>query len=206
MSPVAVDVRLPGDEAVLRACNGLGWGWLDGLMRLASARWFGVALVVLGALWLFLRFRPRAGWAVAQLVASVGVVDFLGHTLLKPFWARQRPCHAMADGVRLLVEVSPTSFSFPSLHAANAFAAAVALWCLDRRAGRVALPVAALIALSRVFVGVHWPSDVVVGGIYGAAVAYGLDWLGRRTWRPRAQTGSVGNGSAMGTGALPGER
>lgn len=202
----AVDVRLPGDEVVLRACNGLGWDWLDAVMRLASERWLGVALVVVGALWLLFRFRPRAGWAVAQLVASVGLVDFLGHQALKPFWARQRPCHAMADQVRLLVEVSPTSFSFPSLHSANAFAAAVALFLLDRRTGWLAFPVAGLIALSRVFVGVHWPSDVLAGALYGSAVAFGLDWVGRRTWRPGAQTGSVGTGSAIGTGAPPGER
>jgi undecaprenyl-diphosphatase len=58
----------------------------------------------------------------------------------------------------------------PSLHAANAFAVATLITALVPRAGRVTYPVAALIALSRVGVGVHWPSDVAVGSLFGLTV------------------------------------
>ena len=68
----------------------------------------------------------------------------------------------------------------PSLHAANAFAVAVALSLWRPKLAWVALPLATLIAASRIGVGVHWPSDVLVGACYGSAVGSGLYFVVRR--------------------------
>ncbi|MDH6593948.1 undecaprenyl-diphosphatase [Variovorax sp. TBS-050B] len=83
---------------------------------------------------------------------------------------------------------------FPSLHAAGTFAAAFSLWCLPRRAPmRAALAVAAVVAWSRVFLGLHFPLDVVVGAMLAAVVAIAVERgvsrplnLALRAWmRPR---------------------
>jgi undecaprenyl-diphosphatase len=83
---------------------------------------------------------------------------------------------------------------FPSLHAAGTFAAAFALWCLPRRGPMfAALAIAAVVGWSRVFLGLHFPTDVVVGAMLAALVSIGVERcvarplnLALRAWmRPR---------------------
>lgn len=129
----------------------------------------GLALVVAA----YAGHRPdwiRHAWrTVIVAVVAVLVADFLASSLLKPCLHRPRPPYALPD-VRLLVQVGP-SFSFPSSHAVNTAAVATAL---SRAYGWWALPAlayAALIAYSRVYVGVHFPLDVVAGAVLGVGVA-----------------------------------
>lgn len=71
-------------------------------------------------------------------------------------------------------------WSFPSNHAAIAAAAAVAILLTDRRLGAVAVPAALLMAASRVWIGVHYPHDVLIGLVTGALVALPLTVAARR--------------------------
>ena len=73
--------------------------------------------------------------------------------------------------------------SMPSLHSANAFAVATVTALLVPRAGWVTYPLAALIAISRVGVGVHWPSDILAGAVIGSVVGWVVVRLARR-WMP----------------------
>ncbi|WP_098956976.1 phosphatase PAP2 family protein [Pseudonocardia sp. N23] len=82
---------------------------------------------------------------------------------------RARPCAAMPDAQVLLP--CSTDYSMPSDHAVIAGALVVGLWILQRRLGVVAAVLALLLAFSRVYVGVHYPTDVAVGLLFGAAVA-----------------------------------
>ena len=116
--------------------------------------------------------------AVAIAAAAVPLADSLGDWL-KLLIARPRPCQAL-DGVRLLVRC-PSSFSLPSSHAITSFAGAVPLSFLTRpflaTGWRIApLVIAALVAFSRVYLGVHYPSDVFAGTLLGAAVSGGMCW------------------------------
>lgn len=122
-------------------------------------------LVLLGALWMQ---RKRGLIALLALALTVGAADQLSAKILKPVFARQRPSVVVAEshpffGVR-------GSYSFPSVHATNSFAAALVLDAVfpGLRAGF--LVVAALVSYSRIYVGDHWPSDVVAGALLGAFV------------------------------------
>jgi undecaprenyl-diphosphatase len=112
--------------------------------------------------------RPRAAAGVWQMALAILIASQLTDHVLKPAVGRGRPFTAVMD-VRVIAE-RPDTHSFPSGHAANAFAGALALGRVWWRRGRVALwLLAATIAFSRVYVGVHYPLDVLGGAIVGLA-------------------------------------
>ncbi|HZB23111.1 MAG TPA: phosphatase PAP2 family protein [Gaiellaceae bacterium] len=109
---------------------------------------------------------------VFLLVAATSVVASLVNAVLKYAVGRQRPPSIVLDPEPLM-EV-PTTSSFPSGHAMSSFACA---FVLARLAPRLAIPsfvLAALIAISRVYVGVHYPLDILVGAVLGVLLATAL--------------------------------
>ena len=76
----------------------------------------------------------------------------------------------------------------PSSHAANSFAAVIVFWNLDRRLGLGMLCVAILVSLSRSYLGVHYPGDLLVGAALGAGAGYGIVRLRDRIFRSRSRS------------------
>lgn len=158
--------------------KGLQNGVLDIIMPFVTdnAKLLFLPLVV----WLLVKERSKA-WPVIIIAAvSVAFADGSGH-VLKNLFARERPCSAL-EQVHLLVGCG--GLSFPSNHAANTFAFATAFWFLRRNtAGFLCVIVASLVGFSRVYVGVHYPFDVVGGALLGTTAAYGTIHLYR--WASR---------------------
>lgn len=125
--------------------------------------------------------RPATRRAVAWLFASQLAVSAVG-SLLKAIVGRSRPCDALSWCSAVLVD-SPGGGSFPSGHAAGAFAFAAFATTLDARLAIPAFPIAALIASSRCVLGVHYPSDVLAGAALGLLLGYGFARLCRRAER-----------------------
>lgn len=130
--------------------------------------------------------RRRAVLPIAQLAAAIGLADSLGARVLKPWFGRMRPSFALTEPLVRVLSPAANVGSMPSLHSANAFAMATVVTLAIPRAGFVAVPLATLIALSRVGVGVHWPSDVLAGALYGAGVGATIVFLSRRVLQRRA--------------------
>ncbi len=150
---------------------------LDAVMPFITEEEHWIAPIVLGVLALVVfggrKGRITAALAVVILVFSDQIVNFV----IKPLVGRDRPCYTL-EHVRLLIS-QPHSRSFPSSHAANT-AAMACLFCV--RHGRWGWPVAFIafcIGLSRIVVGVHYPSDVAVGFLAGVLIA----WAVLRVWR-----------------------
>jgi len=105
----------------------------------------------------------RVVWAGAGALAALGINQIVGSLVDRP-----RPYAALTD-VHLLVSRT-TDFSFPSDHAVTAGAVAAGLLLASRRLGAVASVLAVLMAAARVYVGTHYPGDVLAGLLLGGAV------------------------------------
>lgn len=132
-----------------------------------------------GFLWLLTSvfFLCRKGTRRRGLCMACAVTaGFLfGEVLLKNVVCRERPFQAFPDFTPLLI-APPSGFSFPSGHSCSSFAAATVLLCFSKKWGVPALIMAALIAFSRVFLFVHWPTDVLCGALLGTAFGLLTYW------------------------------
>ena len=122
-----------------------------------------------GMIWILIAFlcilRPSTRRCGISMLSALLLSLLIGNCLIKPLVARPRPFQQYADLVPLIAP--PGEFSFPSGHSSSSFAAATALFMHHRKAGTAALILAALIAFSRLYVCVHFPSDVLCGSLLG---------------------------------------
>ncbi len=153
----------------------------DVVMPWLSGNRLFVPLVLLAAAGLIWRGRGKAAWFLLLLALAVGVTDGLVCNTLKHALGRVRPCAAL-ENVRLLVGCGGSG-SMPSSHAANWFAVAMVAFLFHRRSWRVVLPLAVAISFSRVYNGVHYPSDVLAGAILGAGTGFAVVFMLNAAWR-----------------------
>jgi len=150
----------------------------DLVMPVITSDWLLRVLYALAAVLLLIFGNAKLRWAALFSVLVLIVTDQLSAGLLKPLIGRLRPCHVL-ENINLLVDCGGGK-SMPSSHAANAFGQAVLFAMLYRRWAWPLLVFAALIAISRVFVGVHYPFDILVGAIIGAAAGYVGAWTAHK--------------------------
>src|SRR5207302_802867 len=136
--------------------------------RLAGHPLFIPAALIAGILFVCKGGR-RGRLFVLFLVLAIALGDGLVCNTIKKLVARPRPGIALADTRPLLG--STLSGSMPSSHAANWFGAAMVGFVFYRRSWLLMVPIAATISFSRVYDGVHYPSDVIAGAILGAGCA-----------------------------------
>lgn len=128
--------------------------------------------LILGLTYRRYQWRGLGVLFLAVLITSFG--DALSSEFLKPLFARTRPEFSELSFEIFLRRPSEGSFSFPSSHALDAFALASFISVFSRGAGWVLSGIAALVAYSRIYCGLHFPSDVIFGAIFG--IAWGLAW------------------------------
>lgn len=159
--------------------------WLTPAMKavtfLGEIGWFWIALAAV-----LCCFRPTRRAAVAAAVALL-LSLLVNNLFLKPLVDRTRP-YEVVEGLVNLVP-PPGDASFPSGHAGASFAASTAMAPhLKRRWGICLIALAALIALSRLYLGVHFPTDVAAGALIGTALGMAgsrLSWRFPERWFER---------------------
>lgn len=127
----------------------------------------GLLWIILGLILVFIPKYKKAGYCVL-LALLINLI--ICNITLKPLFARVRP-YEYVEGLRLLIE-KPHDFSFPSGHSAASFAAATAMHFNFKKWGIPFLVIAFLIAFSRLYLHVHFPSDVIFGILLGILSAY----------------------------------
>src|SRR3954451_17508695 len=164
------------DFQIYKAVNDSGPHFLHGVFRFMANDLVAVIVVLVALLFLIpwrtqLLERRRAAVAAT---AAAGLALLIAQPIANAI-DRARPFVDHPTQSHLLVGRS-TDPSFPSDHATGAFAIAVAIWLYDRTIGTVFLAVAVLMGFARVYVGVHYPGDVLGGAILGGLVALLLRW------------------------------
>ena len=133
--------------------------------------------VLIGLLALIVRGGKRGKIAAVLVLIAASATDATVVEIIKPAIGRLRPSHALEDTINLLVPRGGR-YGFVSAHAANIFAGTTVLSYFYKQWKKPLLFLAFSVALSRVYVGVHYPGDVLFGGLFG----YGMAWLVITLW------------------------
>ncbi len=172
-----MDWILQLDTRLFLSVNGLHSGTWDGIMWWISGKttWWPFYLLLIG----FLGWKRK--WQLLPIILFIGLVITLADQtsvhLFKNVFQRLRPCHepSLEGLVHLVNNKCGGQFGFISSHAANSFGVAVlvSLWIRKQWFTAIMIVWAVLIAYSRVYLGVHYPLDVFIGGLWGV----GCGWL-----------------------------
>jgi undecaprenyl-diphosphatase len=152
--------------------------WLDTLLPIwrEANTWLPLYLFLI--LFVVINFPSKAFSWILTAIITFAISDQLSSSLLKPFFARLRPCNdpELVGMVRLLLPNCGSGYSFTSSHATNHFAFAVFIFIsMGQVLGKwkwVFLFWAGSVAYAQVYVGVHYPIDVLVGGLLGTLIGY----------------------------------
>lgn len=141
-----------------------------------SEHWFPLYVALLG--YLFYKWGVKAWKWVLAIAITIGLTDQVSSFFFKPFIHRLRPCSdpAMVHQVKLLIGACPSSYSFTSSHAANHFALAMFIFMtlqpLLKKHTYLFFVWAGLISYAQIYVGVHYPLDVLAGTLIGITMGY----------------------------------
>lgn len=160
--------------------NGINSGFWDHIMWWVSGKeeWIPLYLIILG--WIIYRFRWKTLFLLPFIILLVVLSDQIS-VFIKSGVQRYRPTHEplIKDLVHIVNNYRGGLYGFVSSHAANSFAlAAFTLMLFKNRWFTIFILFwASLVSYSRIYLGVHYPGDILFGGILGAGIGLGIYWL-----------------------------
>jgi undecaprenyl-diphosphatase len=167
-----IEFLIQMDQEIFLALNGFHAPWLDPIMYFISKTWVWVPLYAV-LVWFIFKDHGRDGWLILLGVTlTIILADQITTTFMKPFFSRLRPSHEplLENLVHIVKGYKGSRFGFASSHAANTFGAATFMFLLfgkTRRWIAFLFAWAALVTYSRIYLGVHYPGDIVVGALVG---------------------------------------
>lgn len=166
------------DTALFLFLNSLNHPWLDPVMVFITGKFSWIPLYALLLVVLIMKYRWQTVLLLLLIAILIALSDQLSVKAFKFVFERPRPCHEpeLQPMIHLAANRCGGAFGFVSSHAANSFALAGFVYLLLRSwfrpIGYIAFGWAGLVSYSRIYVGVHYPGDVVVGALLGLAVAW----------------------------------
>lgn len=140
--------------------------YMDAVMKVVSSSYFFALWIVIGIILIFIKKQRLNG---ISLLCSLSITILLTEFVLKLIFMRERPF--LLNETHTLIIPSPFGTSFPSSHTALSFTAAVVLLRVSKPIGISAIAFAALVGFSRMYLYVHFPTDVIAGAVVGTAAS-----------------------------------
>ena len=184
-----IDYLLELNNRILLAINGAHTGFLDTFMMIATNRWTWIPLYVAAFVYLIYRYGwLRAVSVLAVIGITITIADQLCGSLIRDSLQILRPSNPdnpLSAQIQLVDGYRGGRYGFPSCHAANCTALMMVLGTVIRRrwAWLVLTAYVLLNFYSRLYLGVHYPSDILAGAALGAAIGYGMGLLAIRIMR-----------------------
>jgi undecaprenyl-diphosphatase len=173
-----MDSLISLDQQIFFTLNGLHSPWLDGIMFYLSQTYVSIPLYLFLFYWIIKYYKQKSWIVIIGVLLVVVLSDQITSSFMKPFFERLRPTHQPEfDGmVHTVYGYKGGKYSFSSGHAANTFGIATITWLIF--SGRIRFiwlffVWAALVSYTRIYLGVHYPGDIIVGAIIGTL----LGWL-----------------------------
>ena len=173
------------DKKLLLVINSWHTPWLDDLMMALTNGLYWLPLFVFVIAAIIFKYRRNAILIFAYMIVVIILTDQVSSSILKPLIGRLRPSHdpTLKDLVHLVNNYRGGMYSFVSSHAANAFGVATFLFLAAQRK----LPWiwlmfgwATIFAYTRLYLGVHYPLDIICGALLGALLAWMVIWISKR--------------------------
>ena len=175
-----IDQLIQFDRDLFFAINhGLSNSFFDWLMPILRDRYTWVLLYLFIIVYSIKNHGKQGFILLLGLVMTFGICDFFSSTIIKPSVQRLRPCNEpeINSEVNNIVDCG-TGYSFPSSHATNHFGIAVFLIMMFYHRWKIILPIgllwAASISFAQIYVGVHYPIDILTGSLLGSSIGLGM--------------------------------
>ncbi len=168
------------DSDLFLFLNGLHADWMDGVMVLITQMWVWLPLYLLLIYWTVKQYGKRCWWIFLAVALVVLCSDQLSAHVCKPLFQRLRPCYNtdLQGLIHLPKGMAGGQYGFVSSHAANTFAIAAFLTAALRKKYKwmgIALYLWAFISsYSRIYIGYHYPGDILCGAVLGILVGLTL--------------------------------
>ena len=171
-----ISVLSSWDITLFRLINGQGHNyfldWFMPFMTDLKNFWYVLPVLVV---WVLVREKKAGIVFLVFIGLTLAITDQFSSHWLKDWVGRVRPCHVLEE-VRLLTDCN-TSYSFPSSHAVNIFAAAFFLSQPLKKLSPLFFGIAGIVGYSRIYIGIHYPLDVIGGAAIGLLIAWPMRWL-----------------------------
>lgn len=167
------------DKSLFHKINGEWYnGFLDAVMPYIREPLFWTPFYIFMILFILINFKLRGWMWLAFILITVTISDYTSSSMIKEYFFRLRPCRDpdVAHSIRFIVSYCPISSSFMSSHAVNHFALATFIFVTFKktisRSWAFIFLWSASVAYAQVYVGVHYPIDVICGTLYGILIGY----------------------------------